>query len=59
MPTSKLIQPTNLHDCEHACSQSFEVLISDVRNIIENGRKFALRMKIPSLPDVKQKSYLI
>ena len=23
------------------CSQSFEVLISDVRNIIENGRKHA------------------
>lgn len=41
MPISKLIQPTNLHDCEHACSQSFEVLISDVRNIIENGRKLA------------------
>lgn len=41
MPTSKLILPTNLHDCEHACSQSFEVLISDVRNIIENGRKLA------------------
>lgn len=41
MPTSKLIQPTNLQDCEHACSQSFEVLISDVRNIIENGRKLA------------------
>lgn len=41
MPSSKLIQPTNLHDCEHACSQSFEVLISDVRNIIENGRKLA------------------
>lgn len=41
MPTSKLIQTTNLHDCEHACSQSFEVLISDVRNIIENGRKLA------------------
>lgn len=41
MPTSKLIQPTNSHDCEHVCSQSFEVLISDVRNIIENGRKQA------------------
>lgn len=41
MPTSKLIQPANLHDCEHACSQSFKVLISDVRNIIENGRKQA------------------
>lgn len=41
MPTSKFIQPTNLHDCEHVCSQSFEVLISDVRNIIENGRKLA------------------
>ena len=37
----KLIQPTNLHDCEHACSQSFEVLIADVRQIIENGRKQA------------------
>ena len=37
----KLIQPANLHDCEHACSQSFEVLLADVRQIIENGRKQA------------------
>ena len=35
MPSSKIIKHINSTDCEHACSQSFSVLISDVQDIIE------------------------
>ena len=35
MPLSKIIKHINSTDCEHACSQSFSVLISDVQDIIE------------------------
>ena len=41
MPSSKIIKHINSTDCEQACSQSFSVLISDVQDIIEYGRKQA------------------
>ena len=39
--SSKIIKHTVQQDCEYACSQSFNTLLSDVRQIIENGRKQA------------------
>ena len=39
--SSDIIKHTAQQDCEHACSQSFNTLIADVRQIIENGRKQA------------------
>ena len=36
--SSDIIKHTAQQDCEHACSQSFNTLIADVRQIIENGR---------------------
>ena len=35
--SSDIIKHTAQRDCEHACSQSFNTLLSDVRQIIENG----------------------
>ena len=39
--SSDIIKHTAQQDCEHACSQSFNTLIADVRQIIENGRNQA------------------
>ena len=40
-PSSKSIKQISSLDCERACSQSFNVLVSDVQEIIEYGRKKA------------------
>ena len=39
--SSEIIKHTAQQDCERVSSQSFNTLLADVRQIIENGRKQA------------------